>query len=850
MVSIKLNNDWKMRATPLSWGPEMRSKVDMSSDGWLEINLPCDVHMPLIENGIIEEPLVRDNFTKCEWIEDRAWWFKKIFHVDKSVLEADAVELMFESLDSEADVFLNGDLLGHHRSAFYPFVRNVKDSLKEGENSILVRVTCGHEHFSENDIADIAKYVITEKEYGAGDRGDKRRAWVRKPQYVYGWDWGPRLASCGIMGDVRIDAYNALAIRGVNAFTKKISGNAEIGFEVEVENLHPYSTLETCIGITVQYEAETVMVLKKEILLKAGVNFVSFEGTVENPRLWWPNGMGRQDLYTVRISASSGQYETEYPEFDLGIRTVALNMDRIEGGKRQFVFEINGVRIFAKGGNWIPTDFIYARATESSYDFFLEEAKEANFNIMRVCGVGIYERDYFYKKCDRLGIMVWQDFMFSCSLYPDRLQWFCDEVTKEIDYQTRRLRNHCSLVLLSGNNECQWAMDDVFVGERTPEYMGGARIYNDIAPRIIKMNCPDILYWNGCPYGGVHPNGYDVGDHHHWNECTKHPEMEKRITPEEYDKVTAGFVSEFGYLGPCKKSSIERYHDGLPIDMNGQVWKHHTNVGEYMTVNAGITKHYIDADKLDLDEYLLYGGLCQGLMLGYALESLRYILSCHGGLIWSFNDCWGEVGWSIVDYYMKRKIAYYAVKRAFSPVKLILREEGGIIKAAGINDTAADVVFKLKYGYISFDGEKEESHEIEVILEAHSRKNILEFEKGGHDLSKGCYFAALVNGKDGGSGVLPAILRSGVFRNLDVPAANLEIVDFKSSAGKVKFTVKSNVYAHAVHFNLDDSIRLSDEYFDLLPGESREIEVLNESADIFAQDLRPVCVLPPNWRNS
>jgi beta-mannosidase len=387
-------------------------------------------------------------------------------------------------------------------------------------------------------------------------------------------------------------------------------------------------------------------------------------------------------------------------------------------------------------------------------------------------------------------------------------------------------------------------MDAVFTGDRTPMYMGGARFYNDIAPRAVRMNCPEIPYWNGCPYGGLHPNGYDTGDHHHWNECTMNPDMEKRITPEEYDRVTAGFISEFGYIGPCRKSSIERYHDRLDIDRNGETWKQHNNTHEKMTVNAGITKHYTDADKLDLDGYLLYAGLCQGLMLGYALESLRYIMSCHGGLTWSFNDCWGEVGWSIVDYYMKRKISWYAVKRAFLPIKLILREEDGIIKAAGINETAEDVSFKLKYGYIGFNGEKEESSETGIILEAHCRKHILEFEKGSHDLLRGCYFAAPVNGTDAGAGVLPAILRSGVFRELEVPAANPVVSDYRTTAGKVKFTVKSNAFAHAVHFNLDDGIRLSDEYFDLLPGEAREIEILDGFVDC-VREIRPACILPP-----
>ncbi|MFC3798893.1 glycoside hydrolase family 2 protein [Cohnella sp. GCM10012308] len=853
---MALNQDWFVRYEELHRGPEHASEVMRQTEGWLGTQVPCDVHMPLIEAGIIPEPLEGLNSFACEWTQLKSWWFKTSFQLDPEFMVYDTVELSLESLDAEADVFLNGRHIGHHRSAFYPFTRNVREALAEGDNSLWVRVTSGVEHFSDMDTAFLKNNLIDCEAYG---RGDPRRTFVRKPQYGFGWDWGPKVPTCGIMGEVTLTGYRELAIRGVRAFTKKADVRAELRVEVELESFLPLATTEATIAVEVLDGVRVVLSLEEEVCVHSGVHFLDLEGVVEGAKLWWPNGMGDPHLYEIRVAAKTARGRVEFPAFRHGIRSVRLLQDRVGEDERLFAIEINGVRAFCKGANWIPADSIHARVSDGKYATLIGEAREAQFNMLRVWGGGLYERDAFYRECDENGIMVWQDFMFACGLFPDHLAWFRKEAEAEMDYQTRRLRNHPSLVLWCGDNEDHWAIVQWTAEGRKPPFFGGATLYNELAPRAVRRNCPDIPYWNGSPYGGAQPNDHRMGDVHHWHEGMMSPDMEKRIAPEAYDRLDAKFVSEYGYVGPCRRSSIEAYHGGSPLDRDGDLWKYHNNFFEKDTVAAGVSKHYIDAEGLSIDEYLHYAGVCQGLMYGYSLESFRYKERCSGGLFWMYNDCWGEVGWSIIDYYATRKIAYYYVKRAFDPIKLIIRREGGVARVIGINETPVPVRLEAEAGYVSFDGQQRETRPVAIELPAHSRGEVLTLPLGERDYLQGT-LAVIPRGAspqghgstapgNGASpqerGIAPATLRTEVFRKLRISAAELKISSFEVRGDEASFTVSSDTYAHAVHFRLDDRTRLSDEYFDLLPGESRQVTVYGVDASFSSEGLRPTSICRP-----
>jgi len=357
------------------------------------------------------------------------------------------------------------------------------------------------------------------------------------------------------MGDVRIEAYNEIDIRSVKFTTNEISEkSADVSIEVEIENFCVISTLDVNVKLDISFDGRLVNSVAKEVFMTSGLNYVTFNLKIDNPMLWWPNGMGEQSLYAVKVSAEMADKNLVSNEFNAGIRTIMLNTDKIDSKNRMFAFVVNGVKTFCKGANWEPADSIYGRVSDSKFEKLIREAKEANFNMLRMWGGGVYERDFFYECCDRFGILIWQDFGFSCAAYPDELDWFREEVEKEVDYQTKRLRNHPCLAIWCGNNENQAHLEvyrekSYWAGDKKPASPGGTILYNNIMPRIVRINCPEIPYWNSSPYGGVTDlECNECGDRHHY-DCTMNKEVNKRIVPEEYDKIACKFVSEFSCPG-------------------------------------------------------------------------------------------------------------------------------------------------------------------------------------------------------------------------------------------------------------------------------------------------------------
>ena len=296
-MTIDLNSGWELRPEGLEMSALDWPLIERKTEGWFPCSLPCDVRMPLIEKGVIAEPLEGLNCFDSEWVEDRSWWFRKRFTADASFAAAAECRLRFEMLDVEADIFLNGRLAGHQRSAFYPFEVDVKPLLVPGENVLGVRLTCGLERVKDGDFAGYSRCIATEALAGRGTRGDKRRAHLRKPQYVFGWDWGPRVATCAIPGDATLTLVGAMRVASVRAVTTAINGtDATLHVTVEAENTHPWSTVESRVSVRLLDGKRAVADAAAEQLLRSGVNHVDFDLHVPGAKLWWPNGLGRAAL--------------------------------------------------------------------------------------------------------------------------------------------------------------------------------------------------------------------------------------------------------------------------------------------------------------------------------------------------------------------------------------------------------------------------------------------------------------------------------------------------------------------------------------------------------------------------
>ena len=813
-MKLSLNKNWQLTYRDLSVTAESICEIETASDFINAGSLPCDVRMPLIENGIIKDPVLADYCYDSEWVENKSWWFTNTFSLTQQDLAADTIQLVLESLDLGADIFVNGKHIGTHFSCHYPFESNIKAVAKEDENRLTIRLTAGHETVTPEQVQAAAGFVCTETII---KRGDLRRIYLRKPQYVYGWDWSPRVVSIGIMKQAYIMINRGVAITGVHAVTTYASSaKANINFELEFESLNPIATKDAKIRLDVCFEDKTVLTLNREILAMPGVNYVKFSDvTIENPKLWWLSGAGDQHLYTVQATVTCGDDVFTNEPTQFGIRTITINTEKCDTNHRRFNLRVNGVDIYCKGANWIPSDSIYARISPDKYETLIKEAAECNFNMLRVWGGGFYEQDLFYNLCDKYGLLIWHDFMFACAVYLDDSDEFLRKVENEVAYQIRRLRHHPSIAVWCGNNEIQY----IYTGDIFKKWREGNAldmgIYNRLMPKLVRAHSPEIPYWNSSPLGGEIPTDKNVGNVHYWGPCTMNEDMNKRITPEEYDKVEASFVSEYGYIGPCSEETIKKYFDGNEVQRGNKIWNLHNNTFEKETVAAGIRKHYTEPDDLNLTDYLKYARLVQGLMYAYSLEAIRFYKHSGGSLFWMYNDTWGEVGWTIVDYYLDRKPSYYYVKRAYTPVKLILRKSGfgKKVQVMGVNDTANTVALDIEFGYVSFSGQYD-CDKASVLLPPFSKDIVLTFDMPAQDLRTGVIFARA-------DGISLALLRTGDFKDYAGFESSVKIENIIADGNDYKITVKADSYCHAVHFT--PKLSLCDEYFDMLPGETKTV---------------------------
>ncbi len=833
MYQMNLNDGWQLHEAPLFFTADHQGEVKAYTDGWMQCSLPADVRMPLIEKGLIKDPVRSDYCLESEWVEQRSWWFRKTFEVKEEILENDIVELVLERLDTRSDIFVNDTFIGTHCDVHFPFIKDIKHLLKAGANEIYVRISTGLEEITDEQLSELNWAVCTEYDNGGKYRGDKRRSFVRRPQYTVGWDWGPRVVTCGITGSATLRGYRKIAIREVSVVTEAIRPAAELSVNVNIENLDIIGSTSCDLHIEISLDGNVcAKTTEKEVLLTSGYNYISSVLTVENPQLWWPAGYGRQPLYTVRIYAECGKIHEAWPEFQYGIRTVSLDTSVIEGENRRFTFVVNDTPIFAKGGDWIPNDSIYARTTDEKVQALLDEAIEANFNCIRIWGGGLYETEYFYAACDRLGILLWHDFMFACSTYPDHQEWFRNLAFREMDYQTKRLRNHACIGLFCGTNENHWLFNKTDTPkwniEITRNRQYGLYIPNVLAKEAVHKNCPNIPYWNSSPYGGKLPNDDTVGDVHRWRDAFMSSKMEERVDILAYDNIKSKFVSEYGYVGPCCLESIKEYLD-LPEDASvvrsGRPWEMHLNVFEKETVYAGIEKHYVDhADCLSIEDYILYGGMVHSSVLGYSLEAIRFKDFCSGGIFWMYNDTWGEVGWTIIDYYLRRKPSFYGVKRALAHQKISIRCIDGQVILQGCNDGMEPLDFQAEYGYISFDGKERHTRSLSFHLDPHTRTYLSEEALPDYDYKKGSIMVIPDTPE-----IDPVMLILHENRHLDYAPSAVSVLSSSEEEGQTVLTVTSEGYVHGVY--VKGNYKCSDNYFDLLPGQTKTIRVENGAHD-------------------
>ena len=769
--------------------------------------VPGDVHVDLLEAGVIEEPLHGTNALDVRWMETRDWWYSRTFDLPSHV-PGDRIELHFAGLDTTADVYLNGRHVGCSNNMHVPQTFDVTSEVRRDGNLLIVRVDAGMRAAAGKEI----------ERYRMGCASDDLpRAWVRKPDFAFGWDWAPRLLTCGIWRGVEVRCFRAAALRDVCLRTAlEYDGAARIGVLAEIEN---FTGDALDVRLVVRMSRTEAHDLSLSARVAPGVHVLEGEVVVARPDLWWPAPMGEPALYDVTASLSAAGRAVDGQTFCYGVREVSLVQEPQGEEGTSFIIAVNGRPVFCKGANWVPPDSILARIRPDRYHALVAAAGEANFNMFRVWGGGTFEDDLFYDLCDEHGILVWQDFFYCCIYYPDEDPEFMREARIEAERGVRRLRNHACIALWCGNNENQWLHQGRAAAGSGPERCLGDRLYDELLPDVCAELDPTRPYWPSSPYGGEDANSPLEGDRHSWDVSIGALTVEQRIDYRLYAEDRGKFVSEFGVLAPPSLDCLRRWLPPGQVNRTSEVWAFHNNDFERGTNQEALLRYWRPADDMSLEDYVRFSQMIQAEALRFAIEHWRRRkFRTAGALFWMYADCWAEVGWTIIDYCLGRKRSYYAVRRAFAPVLVSLQEEEDGVGVWLVNDTLEPVEGELTCGWLNVRTSRMTGREqAAASVDANEAAEVKHLEPPDGDHDAWMAFASL--SRDGRVVSRSRHFLAGFhFNRLGLLPAN---VTCRPADGGRAVEVATDGFAWQVHLGLPPGAKCEDNDFDLLPGERR-----------------------------
>lgn len=815
MKRIDLNGRWQFRIV-LSRGKTVATHVEVQE--WMPASVPGTVHTDLLAAGKIPDPFYRMNELDVQWVDTERWVYRKEFDISKDFLDGDAIHLVAEGLDTFAEIILNGKSVAKTSNMFVAHRFAIKSLLKIGNNIL--------EICFDSPTIRIKKL---EEQYGALQvshvpYGVYARVYARKAQYSFGWDWGPKLSTTGIWRSIHLDASCGCRIKSVIARTVKIAKhNADVRVDVELERKGRVPRVLTfeLTGKGFAYRKSfAVNGPRKSVTIK-----------IPNPNIWWPNGYGDQPMYQIRISAEAGGIERDTKITAFGIRTVRLLQQKDSEGK-SFIMEINGEKIFCKGADWIPSDSFIPRIPESTYERLLTLARDAHMTMIRVWGGGIYEQDTFYELCDRLGLMVWQDFMFACGEYPEN-RWFLQQVKDEAEKAVTRLRNHPSIVVWCGNNECEWDFCKRNPGKNADD-MKGASIFRDLLPSVCQSLDGTRPYWRSSPFGSGFPNDESNGNHHQWSMWGLWKDYK------EYESDNARFVTEFGFQAMADAKTYDPVT--LPSDRRpqSQVIEHHNKLPEgTQRLFRFQAAHYSVGG--DFDDFIYKSQLVQAEALKMAVEHWRRRkFKTAGSLFWQLNDCWPVSSWSVVDSALRPKAAYYYAKKFFAPLLVSFKQMEDGLEVWGTSDVLKPVRCELNVSLWSLNGPGTWTKKISVSLNRNSSKVCLRIKNSslaGVDTTRNYLLAQLVSGNQ--------ILAENRFffvepKHLQYEPASIsaDLEKERDAAYIVTLHSKAFVKNARLEFRSEDP-EIEDNYFDIEAGVAKKIRLLSSApAEMVRENLK------------
>lgn len=828
-----LEQGWQFHIAPKS----AEAKTHPEAAEWRAAAVPGSVQTDLLAAGVITDPFYRDNEARLQWIGLADWDYRLAFKVDPATLKRGHVELVFDGLDTFADVTLNGRKLVSADNMFRRWRVPVKGMLRSGENKLEV-----HLH---SPIARLQPWLLKQpyalpgefdSAFGDEPKGKQTANYIRKANYQYGWDWGPRYVTLGIWQPVRLESWDEVRLSDFHIAQQHVDADlAQLQAETSVQADQPGKA-----RLTVSWSDPdgSHQQASQGVELRKGDNALSLPIRIEHPRRWWPTGYGAQDMYRFEVTLSRDGDTLATASRATGLRSVELRRDKDQWG-RGFAFVVNGVPVFAKGANLIPFDSFPNRVTPERMAQILRSAHDANMNMLRMWGGGHYQSDAFYEEADKLGLMIWQDFMFGGAI-PPYDEAYRENTRIEAVEQVRRLRDHPSIVLWCGNNEVQtgweaWPDRKALRQSLAPDEVarienGMKTLFGETLRSVVRENAPDVPYWASSPstdYEGA-ANQLTDGDYHSWSVWSGSKPIEN------YLGETPRFQSEYGLQSFPVMATVRAFAEERDLEPNSPVMRAHqkfANGDGNDRLLLYIRKYYGEPKDFESFVYLSQVMQAEGIELA-ALHHRASRPYTMGSLYWQLNDVWPGASWSSVDYFGNWKALNFHARRFFADVAVAALRDTGETRVSLLNDGRTPVAAELRYRVMDFDGNVLQQKQQAVTLAAQAATDVArlsdaELLKGADPRRTLAVFEVLRDGEV----LAQRIVYFAAAKEQALVADQLH-AELQAEGDHYRLHLSSRSLARAlwIDFSTVDA-RVEDNAFDLLPGQPHDV-VVRSRADL------------------
>jgi len=797
----------------------------VGKEEWLPAQVPGCVHTDLLANKKIEDPFLGMNEKKVQWIENESWEYRNEFEIDSKVLNHESVEMIFEGLDTYSDVMLNGEKLLSSDNMFVCYTADCKKLLKAGKNELKIYfrspVKQGLKKLKKLD------YTLQAANEQAPD-SLRTNVYTRKAPFHFGWDWGPRLVTSGIWRPVYIRFWDKSRIENIQLVQKDFS-KEKVVYKAVVS---VKSSKEFSAGLKLLIDGFPHQEKMNQKLV-VGENKLELEFAIDQPKLWWTNGLGKQPLYDIKIQLMDGLTQLDSKITRLGVRKLEVITDKDSIGN-SFMVRLNDVPVFMKGSNYIPNDIFVTRQTTEIYKRLMKDAVDANMNMLRVWGGAIYENDEFYDLCDENGILVWHDFMHACSMMPGDAEHL-ENIKRESEENVVRLRNHPCMALWCGNNENwiawhYWGWGKSHNKEDSTQLWNTyKKIFYNILPEAVAKNDSGRFYWASSPQSSQDkaPNTKS-GDQHDWSVYFG------MVDFESYELSCGRFVSEYGMQSYPEMKTLESFAKPEDMQYNSKLmdfrqrsnvsfikpgWNGNDVIYNYMERYFKIPAKF---------ENFVYVSQCmQAENFRNALEIHRRAMPfCMGSLYWQINDCWPTISWASIDYFGHWKASHYFVKRANAPLLVSPKLNKNEVEIFVVSDKLETTAAKLKINAFHLDGRKIFTLEENIMIQPNTSKIYKKIDKakilGSFKAQEVVVEVILLNSKN--EKISENILTFDRMKNLLLQKPK---IDMKVKKVNHESTITISTDKPAFYVSLQSDVadgKFEENFFHIFPGENKTIK--------------------------